>query len=171
MEIRPIEMRDIEPFLNLLLDLGTPSEAGLHETPVLNTSYTEALLTSVLQDPKRQIFVAINQQEMMGYLSLSGNKRDMTKHRANISLGIVSTDQQNSIGRNLLNSGIVWAEENGVHRLELSIRDDFEEMIELYTALGFLKEGERIDALLIDGEYRNEIYLYRLTHLERRGKS
>lgn len=171
MEIRPIEMKDIEPFLNLLINLGTPSEAGLHETPVLNASYTEALLTSVLQDAKRQIFVAVNQQEMMGYISLSGNKGEMIKHRANIALGILPSDRQNSIGRNLLNSGIIWAEENGIHRLELSIRDDFEEMIGLYTALGFLKEGERIDALLIDGEYRNEIYLYRLINLERGRKS
>ncbi|WP_237604942.1 GNAT family N-acetyltransferase [Salinicoccus sp. ID82-1] len=162
MEIRPIEMKDIDTFLNLLMNLETSSETGLHETHILNTSYTEALLTSVLQNAKRQIFVAVDQQELTGYISLSGNHGEMIKHRANISLGILPTEQQNSIGRNLLNAGIIWAEDNGIHRLELSIRDDFEELIELYMALGFLKEGERIDALRIGEEYRNEIYLYRL---------
>ncbi|MXQ50485.1 GNAT family N-acetyltransferase [Salinicoccus hispanicus] len=162
-------MKDIDQFLNLLINLETRSETGLHEAHILNASYTEALLTSVLQNAKRQIFIALDQQEMMGYISLSGNQGEMIKHRANISLGILPTDQQNSIGRNLLNSGIVWAEDNGIHRLELSIRDDFEVMIELYKALGFLKEGERIDALLIDDDYRNEIYLYRLINQKNGG--
>ncbi|WP_342387214.1 GNAT family N-acetyltransferase [Salinicoccus bachuensis] len=162
MEIRPIEMRDIEQFLNLLLTLEANSKDDLYEEQALNISNTESLLSSVLQNAKRQIFVAIEQERMMGYISLLGNHNEMTAHRANVSLGVLQTDQQNSIGRNLLNAAIHWAEGNRIHRLELSIRDDFEEEIELYTALGFKKEGERIDALFIDGEYRNEIYLYRL---------
>ncbi|MCG7332232.1 GNAT family N-acetyltransferase [Salinicoccus roseus] len=162
MEIRAIEMRDIKQFLNLLVTLEENSKDDLYEDQPLNISNTETLLSSVLQNAKHQIFVARDNQRIVGYISLAGNHNEMTAHRANVSLGVLQTDQQNSIGRNLLNAAIHWAEENRIHRLELSIRDDFAEEIELYKALGFKKEGERVDALFIDGKYRNEIYLYRL---------
>lgn len=162
MEIRPIEMKDIESFLNLLASLDSSGLGGFSGDEVLSVSDAENLFSNVLQDSRKQILVALNDGEIEGYMNLFGNNVEMTKHRANVSLGIRDVDNQDRIGKELLNAGIKWAGNNGIYRLELSLPVSRTKMIELYKTLGFLTEGERIDSLLIDGEYTNELYLYRL---------
>lgn len=162
MEIRPVEMRDSESFLNLMMALENDNQDDLYVDKKLNLSNTEHILSDMLQDGRSQIFLALENQEMQGYISMRGNHNETTRHRAVVSLGVLHSDHKNSIGRNLLNAAIRWAEDNHVHRLEAAIRDDHEEMIDLYKMLGFLEEGERVDAVNVDGIYRNEKYLYRL---------
>lgn len=159
MEIRPIVMKDVESFKNLLVSVDT---YGLGEEEGRSISSTENLLSSVLQDAKKQILVAIEDDQIIGYLSLFGNHSEMTRHRAHVSLGIIKSADQDKVGRDLLNAGIKWAGENGIYRLELSLPVSITGLIELYKTLGFLVEGERIDSLFINGEYQNELYLYRL---------
>lgn len=162
MEIRPIEMKDIESFLNLLASLDSSGFGGFSGDEVLSVSNTENLFSNVLQDSRKQILVALDNGEIEGYMSLFGNNVEMTKHRANVSLGIRGVTNQDRIGKDLLNAGIKWAGNNDIYRLELSLPVSRTNMIELYKTLGFLTEGERIDSLLIEGEYTNELYLYRL---------
>ncbi|GAA3724116.1 GNAT family N-acetyltransferase [Salinicoccus jeotgali] len=162
MEIRPVEMKDSENFLNLMMSLEYNTQDDLYVEKKINLSNTEDILSDMLQDGRSQIFLALENQEMQGYISMRGNHSETTKHRAVVSMGVLKSEQKNSIGRNLLNAAIRWAEDIQIHRLEAAIRDDHEEMIELYKMLGFLEEGERVDAVNIDGIYRNEKYLYRL---------
>lgn len=162
MEIRAIEMKDIENFLNLLASLDSAGFGGFSGDEVLSVSNTENLFSNILQDSRKQILVALDEGEIEGYMSLFGNNVDMTKHRANVSLGIKETANQDHIGKELLNAGIKWAGNNDIYRLELSLPVNRTKMIELYKTLGFLTEGERIDSLFIEDEYINELYLYRL---------
>lgn len=162
MEIRAIEMKDIESFLNLLASLDSFGFGRFSGDEVMTVSDMENLFSNVLQDARKQILVALDDGEMKGYMSLFGNNVEMTKHRANVSLGIREMADQDRIGKELLNAGIRWAGNNGIYRLELSLPVNRTHLIELYRTLGFLTEGERIDSLLIDGEYTNELYLYRL---------
>ncbi|AKG75315.1 hypothetical protein AAT16_08535 [Salinicoccus halodurans] len=155
-------MKDIESFLNLLASLDSSGFGGFSGDGVLSVSNTENLFSNVLQDSRKQILVALDEGEIKGYMSLFGNNVEMTKHRANVSLGIRDVVHQNRIGKDLLNAGIRWAGDNDIYRLELSLPVSRTNMIELYKTLGFLTEGERIDSLLIEGEYTNELYLYRL---------
>ena len=158
MEIRAIEMKDIESFLNLLASLDSFGFGRFSGDEVMTVSDMENLFSNVLQDARKQILVALDDGDM----SLFGNNVEMTKHRANVSLGIREMADQDRIGKELLNAGIRWAGNNGIYRLELSLPVNRTHLIELYRTLGFLTEGERIDSLLIDGEYTNELYLYRL---------
>lgn len=159
MEIRSIVMKDIENFTNLLVSVDTYGFGGEAGRSI---SSTENLLSDVLQDAKKQILVAIDENQIIGYLSLFGNHSEMTGHRAHVSLGIIKAVDQDKVGRDLLNAGIQWAGDNGIYRLELSLPVSITGLIELYKNLGFLVEGERIDSLYINGEYQNELYLYRL---------
>lgn len=162
MEIRPIEMKDIESFLNLLASLDSSGFGGFSGDGILSVSNTENLFSNVLQDSRKQILIALDEEGIAGYMSLFGNNVDMTKHRANVSLGIKDAGSQDRIGKDLLNAGIKWAGNNDIYRLELSLPVNRTSMIELYKTLGFLTEGERIDSLYMEGEYVNELYLYRL---------
>lgn len=56
----------------------------------------------------------------------------------------------------------VWARNNDVKRLELTVMQDNIVAQHLYEKNGFVIEGTRKEALLVDGQYVNEYYMSKI---------
>jgi RimJ/RimL family protein N-acetyltransferase len=56
----------------------------------------------------------------------------------------------------------MWAVEQGIHRLELTVMVHNQRAIDLYEKVGFQREGRKRDALLVGGEYVDEYVMGRL---------
>jgi RimJ/RimL family protein N-acetyltransferase len=57
----------------------------------------------------------------------------------------------------LLQEAQRWAAARGLHRIELNVMAHNHRAIALYERLGFVHEGRRVDCLLIDGEFLDEL--------------
>ncbi|GAB3835508.1 hypothetical protein GCM10027610_033450 [Dactylosporangium cerinum] len=52
-----------------------------------------------------------------------------------------------------------WAAARGLHRIELNVMAHNYRAIALYERMGFVHEGRRVGCLLIDGTFRDELYM------------
>jgi RimJ/RimL family protein N-acetyltransferase len=59
----------------------------------------------------------------------------------------------------LLEEAKRWAAARGVHRIELNVMARNHRAIALYERMGFVHEGRRVDCLLIDGKFLDELYM------------
>jgi ribosomal protein S18 acetylase RimI-like enzyme len=61
------------------------------------------------------------------------------------------------IGERLIRQTVAAARAFGLHRIELTVREDNSGAVELYKKVGFETEGRQRDAIQVDGGYGNVI--------------
>lgn len=62
----------------------------------------------------------------------------------------------------------IWAMNNGIVRLELSVMTHNQAALGLYTKSGFEIEGTKRKSLIIDGEWVDEYYMSKILQKEKR---
>ena len=55
-----------------------------------------------------------------------------------------------------------WALSNEITRLELTVAAENINAVNLYTKMGFIKEGIKKNSLIIDGKYMDEFYMSKI---------
>ncbi|WP_108671346.1 GNAT family N-acetyltransferase [Peribacillus acanthi] len=114
------------------------------------------------EDTHSQIFVGENHGELVGYMFILGNTTARNRHSAYFVIGVKESERGLGIGRQLFNEADLWADKNGIHRLELTVLTHNERALSLYKKMGFEIEGTKRDSLFIDGMYRDEYYMSKI---------
>ena len=83
-------------------------------------------------------------------------------HSAYIVVGILTDYRGKGIGTEFFKRLYVWAEENNVVRLELTVICENEAAKHLYTNSGFEIEGMKRKSVCVDGKYLDEYYMARV---------
>ena len=106
------------------------------------------------------LFVAIEDDAILGYLIVQGEVRPKrVSHKASIVIGVHSESRGKGVGTALFEQAHQWAEEKGLHRLELTVITENEHAFALYRKMGYEMEGVKKHSLWIDGAYVDEYYL------------
>ncbi len=106
------------------------------------------------------LFVAIEDDAILGYLIVQGEVRPKrVSHKASIVIGVHSGSRGKGVGTALFEQAHRWAEERGLHRLELTVITENEQAFALYRKMGYEMEGLKKHSLWIDGAYVDEYYL------------
>ena len=106
------------------------------------------------------MFVAIEEDTILGYLIVQGEVRPKrVSHKASIVIGVHSERRGKGVGTALFEQAHQWAEEKGLHRLELTVIAENEQAFALYRKMGYETEGMRKHSLWIDDEYVDEYYM------------
>jgi ribosomal protein S18 acetylase RimI-like enzyme len=98
-------------------------------------------------------FVALAGARVVGWADIQRVPRDTMQHVGVLGIGIVPEYRERGIGRLLMERVIEEAWKRGITRVELTVRADNERAAALYRALGFVDEGVRRNAFLVDGRY------------------
>ncbi len=53
----------------------------------------------------------------------------------------------------------IWAKNQGVTRLELTVMTHNEKAVKFYKKMGFQIEGKKVNSLKVDGVYVDEYYM------------
>ena len=123
---------------------------------------TESLgkfITNINAAPKSSLFLAEEQQEILGYLLVKGENLSRTSHRAEIAIGVHSLSRGKGTGTKLFEYVIPWAKQQQLHRLELTVIEHNHQALRLYKKMGFQEEGIKRNSLWIDGQFVNEVYM------------
>lgn len=103
-------------------------------------------------------FAIVNEQdEYLGTISL----KNISYTNASAEYAVVTraTAQGTGIAKKATQELINYAfKEKGLHKIYLNVLQDNERAIKFYEKCGFVKEGVSIDAIKINGEYRNLIW-------------
>ena len=116
-------------------------------------------LKSVLRHPDAAVFVAEENGEVVGRLSLSRDPHPASTHVADLGLMVSATHRGRGIGRFLLEEAVLWARTFEIRKLELHVFPWNEPALRLYETFGFEREGYRKRHYARDGELVDAILM------------
>ena len=114
------------------------------------------------ESPESEWFVAEEDGMVAGYMMLRGSQLQRTRHSLYLVIGVAEAFRRRGIGRQLFEAMEDWAQKKQIRRIELTVIRNNVPALSLYQKMGFEIEGTKRDSLLIDGEYRDELYLSKL---------
>jgi RimJ/RimL family protein N-acetyltransferase len=151
---------DAAALLRLKHCLDAESEFMLFE-PGERTSTADELaahLEAVARSDNSVVLVADDGGgELAGYVELAGGKFRRNRGTTHLNIGGRAAAGGRGLGRALIEQARRWAVEHGLHRIELTVMAHNQRAIGLYERTGFAHEGRRVEALLIHGEFRDEL--------------
>jgi len=159
MNIRQIEEKDVELFLNLLIELD-------HETKFMmlepgerkNDLYiTRSIIKNNIENSF--MYVAEEEKKLVGFLTGERGSANRIKHTAYIVIGILGGHRGKGIGKKLFEELEKWAVENNIKRLELTVMTHNEKAVNLYKKMGFKIEGVKEHSILLDEKFIDEYYM------------
>jgi RimJ/RimL family protein N-acetyltransferase len=161
MIIRTICEDDAEQFLSLCKQLDLETQFMLLEPGERKTTLEEqrAQIEILLRHENQTIFVAEQDNQLVGYLAASGGTFKRNSHSAYLVTGILQGFTGQGIGTQLFQRLEEWAKQQHIHRLELTVMTHNTAGIALYKKQGFAIEGTKRDSLLINGQYVDEFYM------------
>jgi RimJ/RimL family protein N-acetyltransferase len=116
-------------------------------------------LKTVRRHPDAAVFVAEEDGEVLGRLSLARDPHPASRHVADLGLMVAEGARRKGIGRMLLAEALAWSRGVGVRKLELHVFPWNEPAIRLYESFGFEREGYRKRHYERDGEYVDAILM------------
>lgn len=159
--IRPAELDDARNLVKLLQQLKEENKSFHYDylhTPDTSQSLRKRIATWNAKGVG-QIYLAIVEGHIEGVIQIVGNMTPNLHHRAEISLGITKKYEQYNIDTALLESAKNWAVQRHISRIELSVLKSNEFAVERYENFGFSVEGVRKNALCIDRQFFDELYM------------
>jgi len=162
--IREINPSDTRAFTTLLKEVDESSAYMLWEPGERNLD--EALYLKIIKEmntiDQSTIFVAELQNELIGYLLAIGGNAKRNRHSAYLVIGIKENYRGKGIGTQLLKNVEIWARNNQMTRLELTVVTKNEVALTLYKKHGFEIEGTKRNSLYISGHHYDEYYMGKL---------
>lgn len=120
----------------------------------LNAEEQEQELRSLAQKAGNIMLLAMDGEEIAGIATIHSSFKIKSRHDGELGIVVARKYQGQGIGTELIRRLIQWASGNGVtKRLSLDTRTDNVEAVELYMKFGFIVEGCRKNAALLDGKY------------------
>ena len=95
-------------------------------------------------------FVALSDSRVVGWCDVVQNRFEGTRHGGTLGMGVVREFRQRRIGSELLRRTLDAAKLKGIERVELEVFSSNQGAIELYERSGFLREGCKRRARILD---------------------
>ncbi|MPN18821.1 hypothetical protein SDC9_166186 [bioreactor metagenome] len=124
-------------------------------------SVVESIIKNAVEG-ENLILVAEEDENIIGFLSALRSSQKRIHHSAYIIIGIREAYRNLGIGKELFSNLNIWAKENNITRLELTVISTNEPARKLYEKNGFEIEGIRKNSMIIDGAYVDELYMAKL---------
>jgi RimJ/RimL family protein N-acetyltransferase len=102
-------------------------------------------LKAIRRHPHAAVFVAENDGEIVGRLSIARDPHPASNHVADLGLMVAASHRRRGVGRALLERAVSWAGAARVRKLELHVFPHNAPAIALYESFGFEREGYRRD--------------------------
>ena len=163
MVIRAAEPNDARQIVNLIEQVESSGfmllEPGERKIP---DEQMKKRIEAVEKEKSSAILIASTTGVIVGYLFAIGGNPTRTKHSVYIAIGVAESERGKGIGAKLFEALEEWANQQSIHRLELTVMTYNTAGIALYKKVGFEIEGTKRDSLLIDGKYVDEYYMSKL---------
>jgi RimJ/RimL family protein N-acetyltransferase len=170
--IRPARPEDASALAALGVAVGREEGAWLLTTDGWRSIADERrYLRALKRFPDAAVYVADDDGDVVGRLSLARDPHPASRHVADLGLMVAATHRRRGLGTALLEQAVAWARSAGIHKLELHVFPWNEPAIHLYEAFGFEREGLRRSHYLREGEYVDAVLMaYRISASGERGR-
>ena len=154
--------QDAQRYWNLLNHLDYETTFMMYEPGerTMNISRIE----SMLAQPREEMFIlcAEYEGEFVGFISAGRGNHLRTRHSAYIVCGIREKFRRQGLGTKFFHALDLWAAEQNIHRLKLTVVAENIPAINLYLKSGFTIEGTARHAMRIGGKYIDEYHMSKI---------
>ena len=159
-------MEDANKYLDMLLNLDNETKFMMFESGERPTDIN-IVKNTIKQsiDGEDLLLVATDDEDIVGFLSAQRGTQNRIRHSAYIVVGIREKFRGIGIGSKLFSILDIWAKENNITRLELSVICSNDIARRLYEKNGFEIEGIKKNSMIIDGKYVDEYYMAKLYNI------
>ncbi|OPJ57613.1 GNAT family N-acetyltransferase [Clostridium chromiireducens] len=160
MIIRKAKLEDANNLLSMLLSLDKETNYMLLEPNERDNdvSRVQGMIQQSING-SNLLLVAEDEDNIVGFLSAQKGILKRIKHTAYIVVGIREIHRGKGIGTKFFSELDLWAKENLITRLELTVMCPNIVAKHLYEKNGFEIEGIKKRSMLVDGEYVDEFYM------------
>lgn len=163
MKIRRCEINDADNMLKMLLELDKETEYMLfeaYERPN-DINRVKAMINQSINGDNL-LLIATEDDNIIGFLSAQRGIIRKIKHTAYIVVGIREKFRGKGIGKKLFCELDLWAKENNISRLELTVMCPNSMAKQLYEKNGFEVEGTKRNSIFMNGKYIDEYYMSKI---------
>lgn len=163
MKIRRCEINDADNMLKMLLELDKETEYMLFEADERpnDINRVKAMINQSINGDNL-LLIATEDDNIIGFLSAQRGIIRKIKHTAYIVVGIREKFRGKGIGKKLFCELDLWAKENNISRLELTVMCPNSMAKQLYEKNGFEVEGTKRNSIFINGKYIDEYYMSKI---------
>lgn len=163
MKIRRCEINDADNMLKMLLELDKETEYMLFEADE-RPNYINRVKAMINQsiNGDNLLLIATEDDNIIGFLSAQRGIIRKIKHTAYIVVGIREKFRGKGIGKKLFCELDLWAKENNISRLELTVMCPNSMAKQLYEKNGFEVEGTKRNSIFMNGKYIDEYYMSKI---------
>lgn len=159
MDIRLIKPSDAKKFADFYEKLSQETDY-LMFTPEETAEKAEQEEEFIKKyDDYKQVFIAVEDDEIIGYLGISRSHLSKIKHTAKFTVGVLDDYKQQGVATKLIEFAEKWAKERGVKRLEMTVITEDEPALSLFEKSGFEEEGTRKNSVNINDKYYDEVFM------------
>lgn len=159
-EVRQIREEDIEGFHTAVDAVAREHKyLALLEAPPMERA--RAFVQRNIEKGYPQL-VAITNREVVGWCNVPPASREVMAHVGDLFMGLLPNWRGHGLGERLLRESLVAADAFGYLRIELGVFAGNARAAALYRKAGFIEEGIKRRAILINGVFHDEIIMARL---------
>jgi RimJ/RimL family protein N-acetyltransferase len=165
MKIREVTLNDAAEMVLLMKQVEKEAEYMLFEPGERNITIeqqSKTIESMKKEGSKSTIFVAEDNDKLVGFLVVIGNNIRRTQHQVYLVIGILKEYRGLGVGTQLFTQLHKWALEHDIHRLELTVVTENEAGVALYKKMGYKIEGVKKHSIKIKGEYADQYYMAKL---------
>ncbi len=151
--VRKIQLEDAEGFWTALKSVAQEKKYILTiQAPPFES--TKAFVQDNVEKNYAQ-YVAVSDNTIVGWADIIPLEPPTMAHVGSLGMGVIADYRGQGIGSKLLASVIQHAWDSGLKRLELEVFTDNQAAINLYKKHGFIEEGLKRYARLVDNHYQD----------------
>ena len=106
------------------------------------------------------VFVAEHEGRLIGMIDASVPNIDEFKHTCEFGMSVLPEARNQGVGRKLIQSILAWARHKKLRQVELNVFSNNSPAIKLYTDMGFVEDGRRVQAVkLRNGTFCDLIHM------------
>jgi RimJ/RimL family protein N-acetyltransferase len=113
--------------------------------------------------PREVLHIAIENDEIVGVQVLGrfSTVTESTRHVATMGTWIAASHRRRGVGRALADASFLFAREAGYRKIVIYVLGDNDRSLSFYKGLGFGEIGTARAHVLLNGEFKDEVFLER----------
>jgi RimJ/RimL family protein N-acetyltransferase len=151
-DIREADLDDAQALQHYASELFGERLPGLYERPIPTLEEEAQFLESYCGPANSVLLVAEDAGRVVGLLGLLGRSLPQDAHVGAVGISVHREYRGRGLGTRLMLALFEWAPLHGIRRIEIEAFANNPRAISLYESLGFVREGVRSGAVVVEGE-------------------
>lgn len=162
--IREAKIEDTESIISYIKTIILESENLSFEKGEFNPTLAaeKEYIKTIIKSPNQCFLISLIGTKIIGNLTINIINRTRLKHSGELSITVLKEYWNQGVASNLMEEFIQWLKSTNLTKINLKVKEDNIQAINLYKKFGFIREGIISKYFYINGQYYSAILMGKL---------